>query len=223
MKNRVLVVAPHADDETLGCAGTIFRHKLKKDETHFLLVSELEENSKNILLKKKYSSQIKDIIKFYNFKTSHRLNLVATKLDTYPKSFLIEKISNVLKKVKPNIIYIPFAGDAHSDHNDVFQATSSCIKWFRYPYIKEVLVYETLSETNFSPSTTSLNFKPNVYKNITKYLNKKLKAVDIYKTEFKKHPFPRNKKVVESLALLRGSESGFKYSEAFILLKNIQN
>ena len=149
--------------------------------------------------------------------------MAATKLDTYPKSFLIEKISNVLKKVKPNIIYIPFAGDAHSDHNDVFQATSSCIKWFRYPYIKEVLIYETLSETNFSLSTTSLNFKPNVYKNITKYFNKKLKAVDIYKTEFKKHPFPRNKKVVESLALLRGSESGFKYSEAFILLKNIQN
>ena len=59
MKNRVLVVAPHADDETLGCAGTIFRHKVKKDEIHFLLVSELEENSKNILLNQEYLSCFK--------------------------------------------------------------------------------------------------------------------------------------------------------------------
>ena len=194
---------------------------MKKDDVHFLLISELEENSKNNLLKRKYNSQIKDIIEFYNFKTTHRLNLEATKLDTYPKSFLIEKISNVLKKIKPNIIYIPFAEDAHSDHNEVFRAVTSTTKWFRHPYIKEVLIYETLSETNFSPNTTSMNFKPNVYKNITRHLSKKLKAIDIYKTEFKEHPFPRNKKVIEALALLRGSESGFKYSEAFVLLKKL--
>ena len=187
-----------------------------------MLVSEVEDNEKNIYLKKNYNKQIDEIIKFYQFKTNHRLKLIASKLDTYSKSFIIEKISIVLNKIKPNILYIPFVGDAHSDHTLVYKSISSCIKWFRHPYIKEVLVYETLSETNFSNELISQSFKPNVYKNITKYFNKKLMALNIYKTEFNKHPFPRSKKSVEALALLRGSESGFDYAEAFILIKRIE-
>lgn len=187
-----------------------------------MLVSEVEDNEKNTSLKKVYNKQIQDIIKFYQFETYHRLKLVASKLDTYPRSFIIEKISIILKKIKPNILYIPFSGDAHSDHTLVYKAVSSCIKWFRHPYIKEVLVYETLSETNFSNELSSHNYKPNVYKNITKQFKKKLMAINIYKTEFNKHPFPRNKKSVEALALLRGSESGFDYAEAFILIKRIE-
>ena len=73
-----------------------------------MLVSEVEDNEKNIYLKKNYNKQIDEIIKFYQFKTNHRLKLIASKLDTYSKSFIIEKISIVLNKIKPNILYISF-------------------------------------------------------------------------------------------------------------------
>ena len=69
--------------------------------------------------------------------------------------------------------------------------------------------------------TKKLNFKPNIYKNISRHLNKKFKFIYINRTEFKKYPFPKNKKVFVSLALLKVSEFAFKYAEAFILLKKV--
>ena len=61
-------------------------------------------------------------------------------------------------------------------------------------------------------------FKPNTYFDISKNLKKKLKMASVYKSEIKKHPFPRSLKSIEALAILRGSESGFKYAEAFKLI-----
>tara|TARA_B100001741_G_C16321191_1_gene490513 strand:+ start:31 stop:702 length:672 start_codon:yes stop_codon:yes gene_type:complete len=222
LKKKILIIAPHADDETLGCGGTILKHKDVGDEVHYLLISELEENKGNEIKKKSYEIQISKMIKFYNFKSSNRLKLFASKLDSYSISYVIEKIQNILKKVKPDTIYLPFSGDIHSDHNIVFKASLASAKWFRSPSVKEILLYETISETNLSIDPNEFSFKPNLYKNITKFLNMKLKALDIYKTEIRRHPFPRSKDAIKSLAILRGSEAGFKYAESFILIKKIE-
>ena len=61
------------------------------------------------------------------------------------------------------------------------------------------------------------NFKPNVFINITKFINDKIKIMNLYSSEIKKHPFPRSLDVIKSLAILRGSESGYKAAEAFYL------
>ena len=82
--------------------------------------------------------------------------------------------------------------------------------------------YEVLSETNFAINPVAPSFKANLYQDITKFIKKKLKACNMYKTEFQNHPFPRSLEVVESLAKLRGSESGFKYAEAFMIIKKIR-
>ena len=49
-------------------------------------------------------------------------------------------------------------------------------------------------------------------------------VLKIYKSEIKKHPFPRSVVSLKSLALLRGSESGYKFAEAFqIIYKRSKN
>ena len=42
---RVLVIAPHADDESLGCGGSILRHVSEGDDVHWLLVTGMSEKS----------------------------------------------------------------------------------------------------------------------------------------------------------------------------------
>ena len=64
-------------------------------------------------------------------------------------------------------------------------------------------------------------FIPNHFEDISKQINKKIKAIDIYKSEFKKFPFPRSKEALISLAKFRGSTAGVLSAEAFILLKEI--
>ena len=78
---------------------------------------------------------------------------------------------------------------------------------------------ETLSETEFAPSIKKDSFIPNTFVDITKHIDKKIQIMNIYKSEIKRHPFPRAKKNIMALATFRGATSGFNYAESFILLK----
>ena len=106
-------------------------------------------------------------------------------------SELITKISSVINKVKPDTIYLPFKGDVHSDHKYIFDAAYSCTKTFRYPFIKKIYMMETLSETEFSLSTKEDSFVPNVFVDISEFMDKKIELMNIYESEIGKHPFPR--------------------------------
>ena len=80
---------------------------------------------------------------------------------------------------------------------------------------------ETLSETEFAPSIKKDSFIPNTFVDVSKYLNKKIKIMKIYKSEILKHPFPRSERNIKALASFRGSTSGCKFAESFMLIKEI--
>ena len=110
MKENVLFIAPHPDDETLGCGGTIFKHKEAGDSINWLLVTEPNskgEFDKNYIKKKR--QEINKVLKFFEFDQTIRLKLNTTKLETYPIADLTKKISNVFNKIQPTIIYVPFS------------------------------------------------------------------------------------------------------------------
>jgi len=131
------------------------------------------------------------------------------------------KISEVVNDFKPDEVLIPHLGDIHSDHRIIHEALLSCTKWFRYNFVKRILSYETLSETNFGLNANE-QFCPNVYFNISGYLDLKIKAMEIYSSEIEAFPFPRSKIAIKSLAKYRGSTSGFEAAEAFQLLREIK-
>lgn len=221
--NRVLVIAVHPDDETLGCGGTLLKYKSNNDEIHWLIVSDIKESEgfdKSIITKR--DKEIDKVEKFYDFDSVHKLGLSTAKIDEYSMSILIEKISTVINKVKPNIIYLPFRSDIHSDHKNVFNAAHSCTKSFRYPFIKKVYMMETLSETEFSLSTRDSSFIPNVFVDITDYMDKKIDLMNIYDGEIGAHPFPRSERNIRALATFRGATAGCEYSESFMLIKELK-
>ena len=140
-----------------------------------------------------------------------------TKIDLLPVSELIAKISDVYKKVEPEIIYMPFAYDVHTDHQITARAIQSTLKWFRYPHVKKVLMYETPSETEFN-FLGERTFRPNVFMDISDYLESKINAMKIFSSEMGEFPFPRSEKNIRSLARFRGCQSGFFAAEAFELV-----
>ena len=137
-------------------------------------------------------------------------------------SVLVSKISSVINKIKPNIIYLPFKGDVHSDHKYIFDAAYSCTKVFRHPFIKKIYMMETLSETEFSLSTKEDSFVPNVFVDISEFMDKKIELMNIYESEMGEHPFPRSERNIRALGTLRGATCGCDYAESFVLLKEIQ-
>lgn len=217
--NKVLVIAVHPDDETLGCGGTLLKHKDAGDEIHWMICT--QSTSDNDFYHKR-EKEIEEVSKLYKFDSITKLGLKTMKLDEYSMSELIGLISKGVNEIQPNILYLPFKGDVHSDHRKIFEVAYSCTKSFRYPFIKKIYMIETLSETEFAPSTKEDSYVPNVFVNISDFMDKKLEIMKIYKSEMDEHPFPRSEKNLKALATLRGATCGYEYAESLILLKEIR-
>jgi LmbE family N-acetylglucosaminyl deacetylase len=218
---KTIVIAPHPDDEVLGVGGTLMRRKAEGEKMAWLIVTgitaEAGWNGEKI---RQRADEIKRVTELIGFDSVFELNFPTTQLDQVPMSDLIAAISNVFKMFEPEEVFVPHPSDVHTDHRIVFDAVASCAKWFRYPSVKRVLAYETLSETDFGLGTNQA-FRPNVFVNIEPYLADKLQAMDIYVSELGVFPFPRSHEAIRALATLRGAASGFRAAEAFELLREI--
>lgn len=220
MKHEViLIVAPHPDDETLGAGGYILKQKLLGNQVFVLNMTHMKEvfgySSERILIR---DIEIKKMIESYSLDGFYNLNLKPAGLDTYPESEIIQKINQVVEKIKPTIIILPYQFDIHSDHRITFNLCYSCTKTFRYPYIKKILMMEVLSETEYAISI----FQPNYFVDITDFFDKKIEILKIFKSEIDKHPFPRSEDAVKAMSVLRGTMAGVVYAEAFVMLKYIE-
>lgn len=218
MKNKVLVVAVHPDDETLGCGGTLLKYKANGDEIHWLICTAIDEEHNYCKVREK---EIEEVSNLYGFDSVHKLQLKTMQVDEYTVSELVSKISQVIKEVQPNIIYLPFKADIHSDHRKIFEASYSCTKSFRYPFIKKIYMMEILSETEFVPSTKEDSFIPNIFVDISEFFEKKIAIMKVFKSEMAEHPFPRSERNLRALATFRGATCGCEYAESFVLLKEI--
>jgi len=203
---RVLVIAPHPDDEVLGCGGTIKKHTNKKDEVYLCIVTKAyipDWSQEFIENRKKEISLANQVL---GIKETFFLNLPTVKLDIIGQKKLNDLISGIIKKVNPEILYLPFFRDSNKDHRMTFEAGVIASK-----NIKKVLSY----------SYESPLFAPNLYIDISETLKDKLKAMSCYKSEVKDFPHPRSLEAIKITAQKRGIESGLKMAEAFIIVREI--
>jgi len=210
---KILVVAAHPDDEILGVGGTICKHIEAGDKVEVCIVTKAyepewsKEYIENKIIEQKKVDKILGIKKRYN------LDLPTIKLNTLPHGELNKKILDIVKKAKPDTLYTHYEYDLNYDHTLIFRACQVATR----PTTKiRLLCYETLSETEFNNKV----FQPNKWVDITKYINKKIKAFQVYKTEVKTYPHPRSIRGIEILAKKRGIESYTKYAESFIVIKD---
>jgi len=220
--SKVLVVAPHPDDETLGCGGTLLRHREAGDEIYWLIITGLDEDHGFTAERvDSRNAEIKACAAFFSFTRVFNLRHPTTLLDRLPMGRLVSDIAEVVENIGAEVIYLPYPGDIHSDHRIVFDTALPSTKWFRYPTVKRVLAYEVLSQTEFNISPALPDFRPNLYVNIGDFIEKKLEAVRIFDSELDSAPFPRSEKVIRSLAAHRGATAGFDAAEAFMILREI--
>ena len=218
----ILVVAPHPDDEVLGCGGALLKHKENGDNITIVYVTEMQE--KQGFQKNKIESRLQEInhIKKQLNASIYFLNYPTASLSDADVVTIVPQMSKIFSECAPEIVYLPHYYDAHTDHGVAFKAAFSCTKVFRYPSIKRVLTYETISETDFSPAYASHVFVPNYFVDVSGFLLQKIELMKIYESELGNHPFPRSIESIKALATLRGAAAGVVSAEAFCFLKYIQ-
>ena len=214
----ILVIAPHPDDETLGCGGALLKHKKNNEVVSWLTVtSALDQKKWGKDFIKKRKSELELVASRYGFKNSYHLKFPSSEIDMVPISNIVSEISRIIEEMKPNLIYIPFHSDVHTDHQIISKSLGSIIKWFRHESIEKVLMYETLSETDLNFISNSY-FKPNYFVDISNYIIEKTKIMRLYASEIGSAPFPRSDEVITAQSVLRGSQCGFKNAEAFMMI-----
>lgn len=219
---RVLIISVHPDDETLGCGGTILKHKRQNDDLYWLILTKAsEELGFSVDFVAKRANQIEEIAKAYGFNRTFCLGLPTTRLHTIDFSDLIKSISSVIEDVKPEIIYTVNRSDIHTDHQIAAKAIMSSTKSFRNPFIKRVLMYECLSETEIACPLPENIFYAHIYSDISEFLEEKIEIMKKYESELQECPLPRSVDNIRALARFRGATVSVNYAEAFMLLREI--
>ena len=224
MKNfkneRLLVIAPHADDEVLGCGGLISRVKKDGGKVYVLIfnVGSIEKynNKKFTELRKK---ETLDAMKFLNvdkYVTVFDSPDDNRYLDTKPLHNLISTIETdtdvSLIKTKPTIVAIPTIYSHHQDHVHVFKACMAALRPLNKPVSNIVLSYEAPEHSKWSVSGI---FEPNFYVDIENFLAKKIQAFYKYKSQIREGG--RDKNTITNQAQYRGREVGKKLCEAYFV------
>lgn len=217
----MLVVSVHPDDETYGCGGSVIKMRKAGDEIFWLnltgaTIAHPYGFSQEILDQRK--SLISQVADAYGFTAYRDLGLPTQMLDTLDTRDVFGAIDGVINEWKPDTIFLPNRSDVHSDHRIGFTAAYATTKNFRKPFIEQILMYETLSETEFAPALPENSFVPNTFVDITEFMKRKLEIVRMYGTELMPDPYPRSIHAVKGLAAYRGSRIGVQFAESFMSL-----
>lgn len=221
----VLVFAPHPDDEIIGCGGTITRHVENGDIVFVCIVTRgkppVYKHTPEILEKLPHDlfNEIEASHKVLGIKNTYYLQFPAVMLETVPRYELNDKISEIITKLQPSVIYMPHFGDMQKDHAVTSEAIMVAVRPKGHHIVQAVYSYETLSETEWNIPHSANAFIPNTYVDISKYLDRKKQAMSYYKSQLSDFPNPRSLEAMEALAKYRGSTMGSTSAEAFMLIR----
>lgn len=224
MKKKILVVAAHPDDETLGCGGTVL--KLINDgyaaDVIFLTDGVSSRDNRSNQINKFVVSRKQNALKackILGFKKVNFYDFPDNSLDTVAQLEITKKIENEISKSLPDIIFTHNSEDLNIDHRIISESTVIATRFYKKKHT--IANFEILSSTDLNFHENNSNFKPNYFVDISKTIKKKIKAFKEYKKEIRKFPHPRSEKGIKILSNYRGMFSGFTNAEAFKIIKKI--
>jgi LmbE family N-acetylglucosaminyl deacetylase len=218
---KILVIATHPDDEVLGCGATIARHVDAGDQVTIAIATRGAPDLFSDEFMARIRAELQAAQAVLKVTDVRFLDFPAPKLDTVPAHQVADAISKVIRSTECETIYLPHRGDIHADHRAVYQATLVAARPIDNLKVRQLLCYETLSETEWAPPIGADAFIPTVFIDISATLDRKLSAMKCYASQLKEHPHPRSLQSIEAQAHLRGATVGFMAAEAFMLVREV--
>lgn len=218
----VLVVAPHPDDEVLGCGGAILWHLSRGDAVHVVICTRGEPERFGAEQVARVQAEARECHTRLSVTQAHALDFPAARLDTVPGAELNAALLGVYREARADVIYLPHPGDVHRDHQLVFQAGMVAARPNGDATIEEVLAYETVSETDWYAAPLTPAFVPNVFLDITSLIERKLEACRAYASQIRPAPHQRSLESIRALSATRGHCVGVPYAEAFMMIRRVQ-
>lgn len=216
---RILIVAPHPDDETLGAGGIAAKSAANGHEVTVLTVSGHMPPLYPAAVYEQTVREAKAAYEILGVAHHHWLDIPATFIGNEPVHVLNSRIGTVVQDVEPHVVLSPFP-DRHIDHRLIFDSVMVSTRPVGVGRSIELLAaYETLSETHWNAPHIEPNFIHNWTVDISDFIEQKLRALGCYESQVPEFPGSRSVEAVESLAKFRGTQAGFAYGESFQIVR----
>lgn len=221
-QNNTLVIAPHPDDEVLGCGGTIAKLSYNGSRVSIAIVTEGYKGAPELFTEERTKKVQQEALKAHQVlgvSDTFFLGFPALKLGVTPAYQISSSLERMIRDTNAQNLYIPFKGDIHEDHKVIFDCALVAARPINKNPVQKIMAYETLSETEWGVPESDEIFHPNVFNNISNYLQKKLEAFKSFQSQVKDFPHPRSTDVIEHQAKIRGATVGYEAAESFKLIR----
>ena len=214
-----LIIAPHPDDEVLGCGGTIPQLVERGADIHVLIVTRGDELFDQQMVETG-RREAREADRLLGVSHTHFADLPAIKIDAMHQYQVTDRIASFIHDIKPSTVFLPFIGDLNQDHQVVFNASMIAIRPGLSP-VTEIYCYETASSTNWGTPGINQSFTPNVFFDISETINLKQQAFAVFESQTCAFPHPRSAEFIDALSRYRGGSSGLQHAEAFMLIRKV--
>jgi LmbE family N-acetylglucosaminyl deacetylase len=223
MSKSVLVVAAHADDEALGCGGTIARHATSGDQVHVVFVadgvmSRLNAGTDELARRQKATEQACEIL---GIRSTTFLGLPDNRLDSLSLLDIVQPLEAIIARLAPELVYTHHYGDLNIDHRQTHHAVMTACRPLPDTTVREILAFEVMSSTEWS-SLGLAPFLPNLFVDIGAQLDTKMRALEAYGLEMRAPPHSRSLMHLRYLAQHHGCCVGVDAAEAFMVMRAIR-
>ena len=225
MREVVLVVVAHSDDESISMAGTISKH-IKKGDKVFVIsmtngVGARDDANLNKINQRKNASVTAS--KVLGFEWGDCYDFTDNGMDSYPLIEIIKAVEKAKYKYRPTLVYTHSGADLNVDHRVVANSVLTAFRPQPNELCKELRLFEVASATDYGNSAITGSFSPNLFIDISNEWPAKVKALEAYMEEMREYPHSRSIKGIKNLANLRGNQVGYDFAEAFEVIRKLED
>jgi LmbE family N-acetylglucosaminyl deacetylase len=221
---KILIVAPHCDDEVLGCGGLMSKSQTEGTPVYVAVITNGHLGAPELFGKdgtEKVRSEALQAHEFFGVRKTFFFEFPALNLSTTPGYRISLQMEDLIRKLAITDLYIPHRGDIKTDHRIVFETALVAARPINSNPVTSIYCYETLSETEWAAPFANDSFIPTVFSDITAHIDRKIEGFSIFSTQIKDSPHPRSSDAIRSLARVRGATVSVPYAESYMVIRQI--
>jgi len=226
---KILAIVAHPDDEIIGVGGTLCKHIAQGDDVTVLILGDGKSSRKLVYKKltegteKLSLKETQKALTYIGVKSFFREKFPDNRFDSVNLLDLVKKISHYVETIKPSIVYTHHFGDLNIDHQKTAEAVTIACRPIENNCVRTIYQFETLSSTEMAGYVPGRAFLPNMFVDITNQIEKKINAMNCYKSELHAFPHPRSIEAIKANAKVWGAKVNIHYAEAFFCLREIKS
>lgn len=218
----VLVVSAHPDDELLGAGGSVAKHADARDRVTLAILCEGISMRYHPDRHREVQAQAHAAAEILGAAELVTRGLPDQKLDTLPLTDIIGVIEKLVHDTRAELVYTHFGGDVNRDHQVIAEATLVATRPYSAPWVREVLMFETPSSTEWGAPQVLAPFRADVFVDIESTLERKVRAFERYTAEVCEYPHPRSPRALRERAAYWGSLVNRKAAEPFSVVRSLR-